>query len=141
MEKEKEQIIAELNEFFQERKDVVFAYLFGSVACDNNHSKSDIDIAVFLKGKGDRFDKRLELMADLGRKFKKDVDVIILNDAKSVFLKYVIINEGYLVFEENKEKRIDFEIKTVREYSDYVPYFKMYKDNILSGKQYDKVYH
>lgn len=141
MDKNREQIIAELKEFFKERKDVVFAYLFGSVAYDKHHSKSDIDVAVFLKGRGDRFEKRLELIVDLEKKFKKDADVIVLNDAKSVFLKYVIINEGCLVFEKDKEKRIDFEIKTVREYSDYLPYFKMYKDNILSGKQYDKVYH
>jgi predicted nucleotidyltransferase len=141
METSREKIIDELKKFFNKRMDVVFVYLFGSVADNIHHFKSDIDVAVFLKGRGDRFEKRLKLMASLSKIFKKDVDVIVLNDANSVFLKYVIVNEGVLVFERNQEQRIDFEIKAVREYSDYLPYFKMYKDNILSNKKYDKVYH
>jgi len=141
MEKEREKIIRELKNFFKKKKDVSFAYLFGSVARNISHSKSDIDVAVFLSGRGDRFDRRIDLIAELEKKFKKDTDVVVLNDARSVFLKHVIASEGVLVFEGDKEKRIDFEIRTAREYSDYLPYFKMYKDNILSGKKYDKVYH
>jgi len=132
MEKEREQIIAELKEFFRERKDVVFSYLFGSIAYNNYNSKSDIDVAVFLKGKGDHFDKRLELIVDLEKKFKRDADVIILNDTKSLFLKYFIIKEGVIVVDKDKDKRTEFEFRAMENYFDYLPISRMYDDAILS---------
>lgn len=132
MDEKREQIIAELKKFFKKRKDVVFAYLFGSIAYNNYNSKSDVDVAVFLKGRGDRFDKRLELIVELEKIFKKDADVIILNDVKSIFLKYVVIKEGVVVDEKNRAKRMDFEFKTLQQYFDYVPIMKMYNDALLS---------
>jgi len=132
MDRNREQIITELKEFFKERKDVVFAYLFGSIAYNNYTSKSDIDVAVFLKGKGDRFDKRLELIIDLEQEFKRDADVIVLNDAKSLFLKYFIVKEGVVVADKDKDKRTEFEFRTLENYFDYLPISRMYDDAILS---------
>ncbi|MFZ3054651.1 MAG: nucleotidyltransferase domain-containing protein [Minisyncoccales bacterium] len=132
MEKEREQIIAELKDFFKKRKDVVFAYLFGSIAYNNYNSKSDIDVAVFLKGKGDHFDKRLELIVDLETEFKRDADVIILNNAKSLFLKYFIVKEGVIIVDKDKDKRTEFEFRAMENYFDYLPISRMYDDAILS---------
>jgi len=134
MEDYREKVICKLKEFFKNRKDVVFAYLFGSIAYNNYNSKSDIDVAVYLDSDKDLFDERINLIVELEKKFKKDVDVIILNTTKSVFLKYVIFREGELVSEKDTEKRVDFELKAMRDYFDYAPYIKMYKEKLLSLK-------
>ncbi|MDD5098339.1 MAG: nucleotidyltransferase domain-containing protein [Candidatus Pacebacteria bacterium] len=133
MENNREQIVSDLKEFFSKRKDVVFAYLFGSIAYNNYNSKSDIDVAVFLNSdKEDLFDERLFLINELETKFKKDVDVIILNTVKSSLLKYVVIKEGIVVDEKNRDKRTDFEFKTLQKHFDYMPISKMYNEALLS---------
>jgi hypothetical protein len=132
MEDYREKIIRELKEFFKDRKDVLFAYLFGSIAYNNYNSKSDIDVAVFLDTDKDLFDERLSLINELETKFKKDVDVIILNTVKSNLLKYVVVKEGMVINEKNRDKRTDFEFKTLQNYFDYMPISKMYNEALLS---------
>lgn len=124
-----------LEKFFLQKRGVLFCYLFGSFAYQNFTSKSDIDIAVFLDEKKNRdfFKKRLELIAELSRLLKREVDVIILNSLHSIFLKYVILKEGRLIFEKDKGKRIDFELKTLNEYFDFRPALKMYQQRMLEN--------
>ncbi|MFA5431477.1 MAG: nucleotidyltransferase domain-containing protein [Candidatus Paceibacterota bacterium] len=134
MDQYREQLISDLKEFFSKREDVVFAYLFGSIAYNNYNSKSDIDVAVFLKTNKDLFDERINLIVELEKKFKRDADVVILNSVKNVFLRYVIFREGILLFKRDEEQRVNFELRAMREYFDYAPYIKMYKEKLLSSK-------
>ncbi len=135
MEKYREQLIADLKEFFSKKEDVVFAYLFGSIAYNNYNPKSDIDVAVFLEeGSKDLFDERINLIVELEQKFKRDVDVVVLNSVNNVFLRYVIFREGILLFERDEEPRINFELRAMREYFDFAPYIKMYTEKLLSTK-------
>jgi predicted nucleotidyltransferase len=63
------------------RKDVVFAYLFGSFATGKVHPLSDLDIAVYLDGL-DISEKRLEILGHLAGIFKTDeIDLVVLNTA------------------------------------------------------------
>jgi predicted nucleotidyltransferase len=132
----REQLMSDLKEFFSKKEDVVFAYLFGSIAYNNYNSKSDIDVAVFLENKEDKdlFDERINLIVELEKKFKRDVDVVILNSVKDVFLRYVIFREGILLFRKDEEQRINFELRAMREYFDFAPYIKMYKEKLLLSK-------
>ena len=132
MDQYREQLISDLKEFFSKREDVVFAYLFGSIAYDNYTSKSDIDVAVFLKTNKDLFDERINLIVELEKRFKRDVDVIVLNNSKSSFLKYFIIKEGVVIADKNKDIRTELEFKILENYFDYLPISKMYNDAILS---------
>lgn len=125
-------MIAILEKFFQKRKGILFCYVFGSFAYNNFNSKSDVDIAVYLdkKKKIDFFEKRLELISEISRVLKKEADILILNTAP-LFLKYVAIKEGKLIFSKNEEKRIDFELKTTNEYFDFKPVLEMYNQRII----------
>ncbi|HZX50322.1 MAG TPA: nucleotidyltransferase domain-containing protein [Candidatus Paceibacterota bacterium] len=116
----KEFIQSTLQGFFDNEKEVLFAYLFGSHATGHAIAKSDVDIAVYLnpKNKQDQFEKRLELIAALTKLLKKEVDVIVLNMA-SPFLKHVVFKEGTLVFDRDASSRIDFDLKSLNEYFDY----------------------
>ena len=117
-----------LKNFFPGEEKVSFCYLFGSFACQNFNSKSDVDVAVFLdeeKNK-DFFKTRLELIADLSKLLKREADVIILNTTNSVLFKYAILREGELIFASDMEKMVDFEMEVLRDYYDFLPFSKAY---------------
>lgn len=122
----------QLNKIFNENG-VEFAYLFGSLAYQNFTLQSDVDLAVYLDEKTvkDFFDKRLDLIKETSQLFKRDSDIVILNTAP-IFLKYVIIKEGKLIFNKNDSRRIDFELKSLNDYFDYMPTLKIYNERILS---------
>ena len=114
-------------QFFDQEKDVSFAYVFGSVAKDTSNSNSDVDVAVDLKemlNSGQRFQRRLELISELGGLLKTPkIDLIILNDSP-LLLAFNIIVDGKLVFCRDKLKRIHFEAKTMSMFFDQQYYFK-----------------
>ncbi|MDI6603153.1 MAG: nucleotidyltransferase domain-containing protein [Patescibacteria group bacterium] len=123
-----------LKNFFGKKKEVLFCYLFGSLAYQNFTKKSDVDLAVYLDEKKckDFFEKRLELISQISPLLKKEADIVVLNTAP-LFLKYVILQEGKLIFERDKGKRIDFELKIVNEYFDFKPILEKYRQRLLSG--------
>lgn len=82
---------------------VVAVYLFGSQATARVHRESDVDVGVLidrtaLPSTADRFELRLELLAELTGLFgDRPVDVVILNDAPPLFARK-ILHEGHRVF-------------------------------------------
>jgi predicted nucleotidyltransferase len=111
------------------RSPVDFAYLFGSYALRTANHRSDVDIAVFFDGtvsKSERFEYRLKLMGAFSRLFKKEVEVVILNDTSSLFFKYAIIKEGNLLYEKSEAARVEFERKLLSEFFDFQPFLDAY---------------
>ncbi len=98
---------------FEKQGDKIAAvYLFGSVAANEVGPSSDIDIAVLLDGRylDSSDDLRLELYADCCRVLKRnDVDVVVLNKTKNLFLLDEIVRNGIVLFEGNSELKEDFE--------------------------------
>ncbi|MEK7557934.1 MAG: nucleotidyltransferase domain-containing protein [Patescibacteria group bacterium] len=120
-----------LKEVF-EKNNVVFTYLFGSQVKGKTDFESDVDLAVYLNEScKDFFKTRLVLIEIIQDVLKKKVDIVILNEIKSIFLKFVIIKEGKVIFEKNHEKRVDFELKIMREYYDFLPFIKEYNKAYL----------
>ena len=132
--KDQQNLIESLKKALQKEHEVLFSYLFGSLAYQNFTSKSDIDLAVYLDEKRckDFFEKRLELITQISRALKKDVDIVILNTA-SPFLRYVVLKEGKLIFEKDRGKRIDFELKSMNEYFDFKPILELYHKKLLAS--------
>ena len=78
----------------------------------------------------DLFKKRLELISQTSKALKKETDVIILNNA-SLFLKYVVLKEGKLIFEKSQEQRVSFELKATNEYFDFKPVLEKYNQRLM----------
>ncbi len=102
---------------------VVFGYLFGSYAKGNESERSDIDIAVYLKDT--EFDKILTLHHNLQKVLKKEVDMVILNSAKNIYLLESIIKDGIRVKESSTQDIFEvdtnlaiLDFKAFREYID-----------------------
>lgn len=128
-----ENLEKKLKKFFQNKKEFLFGYLFGSQAYQNTVKESDVDVALFLDEKkcSDFSAEKLKLLPQISRFLKKEADVLILNSAPP-FLKYVVIKEGKLIFERSQGKRIDFELKTLQEYFDFQPVLEMYHQELLA---------
>lgn len=96
--------------------------LFGSVAKNRANQNSDIDIAI-LPFKTLVLKKELELRYELQYFFKKDVDLVFLQDAGALLLGQ-IAKEGKLLF--GKKKDFDaFRIYAMKSYLDFEPYFQL----------------
>lgn len=99
-------------------------YIFGSYAKGNNNKKSDIDIAVLLNNDYNPVDK-LELIGELTSVLRReDIDLVILNSANPV-LRHQVIKYGKLIYMENEDVKVDFEVKVLKEHMDMEPFRKV----------------
>lgn len=130
---QKDEYQNKLNPIFSKEEGILFAYLFGSVVQGKTNFESDIDLAVFLDEEeiSDFFKKRLSLIEEIQALLKKPVEVIILNEIKSIFFKFVVIKEGKVIFERDHGQRIDFELKTMQEYYESQPFIEEYNKAYL----------
>lgn len=111
---------------------IKFAYIFGSQATDTATENSDIDIAIY-------FDKnytptedvfiRGDIIEDGKAFFKKDVDVVSLNNTSSLLLKYEIIHDGIVI--KDHDERAYFESLSLREYFDFKYYSDIYDNTMI----------
>jgi len=91
---QKDEIVKRLKEFFSSRKDVKFAYLFGSVATGETHPLSDIDVAVMCKGECDT----IGLASKIGAITEtEEVDVVDLAKLERMRMLKSIIKEGIVL--------------------------------------------
>jgi uncharacterized protein len=117
MEKKIQQIIP----IFKKYPSIKLAYLFGSQASGEAGSLSDYDFAVYLKedDKQKMYGIKFKLMDEISRMLKvREVDVVILNNTESPELKYEIIKDGRLIYEE-EPYRVLIEPKILREFFDF----------------------
>lgn len=97
---------------------VKIAYLYGSRAKNFAVPESDFDIGVLFKEDGsDLLDKSFCLGSELQKFFPAEVDVRVLNNAPSLF-RYEVISANLPLYCENEDERIDYEVRTVKEYID-----------------------
>jgi hypothetical protein len=122
-----EQLQAHLNLFFERRREILLAYLFGSCAKDRTNKLSDIDIALLVDNqKFRRLDAQkpygykafviAELMGLLGT---NAIDLVLLHEATPL-LAHEVVSKGKLLFCRAGENRMRsaFEIQTKYRYFD-----------------------
>ncbi len=113
-------VINTLNEKLSHLDGVVFGYLFGSYAKNTQTEVSDVDVALFLKDTS--FDNILQINYELSKALKKDVDLLVLNSAKNMYLLEDVLKEGIVL--KDSEKRFDFEIMTHHNILDFKAFRK-----------------
>ena len=120
----KETDIERIVHYFKDRAEVSALYLFGSSAKGRSMKESDIDIAVFLDKSGlkkkdiERF--RTKYYEASPYFSLRRVDIVILNTAPT-FLKYQVIKTGKILFDRNRNLRVQFTERTINEYLDFKP--------------------
>ncbi len=99
-------------------------YVFGSQATGKTTRLSDYDFAVLLDDKvpAEKYgDYQIKIISELLRLVKSDhIDLVILNNKKiSLLLKYNVIKDGKILFEKNKNKRVNLEVNILRRWLDW----------------------
>ncbi len=119
--KEKEGLKGALVYLLTRRKEVAFAYLYGSFL--SAAWFRDVDIAVFVDEKRvDRkevLDYEISLSLELEKELRLPVDVKVLNYAPLSF-RYEV-TKGEVIFSRDEEARFTFLEKTWHRYLDFAP--------------------
>ena len=104
------------------------AYLFGSVARDEDRSASDIDVAVLFTETppATLLGPVATLQADLEEALGREVDLIILNRAGPDLI-HRVLRDGELLMEPDRSHRIRFEVDSRNAYFDLLPYLQEYR--------------
>ena len=113
-----------LTEALEPRKEVLEAYLFGSMARGDARPSSDIDVAVFVDEStaapsafGIATDIATDLIAALGC---NDVDVVILNQAPPL-LYHRVLRDGVRLFSRDLARTTAREGQALSRYLDFKP--------------------
>jgi predicted nucleotidyltransferase len=111
--------IDEIKKIIKTFDEIEFAYIFGSYAKDTQNKNSDIDIAVYVHPSFDTFDTKLKIHHKLEITLNKDIDLVILNNAKNFDLLEDIFNQGIVIKESSDDKRVMFELDREHQILDY----------------------
>ena len=122
----KKEIIKKIREHLSLRKEILFAYLYGSFL--EGKDFKDIDVGIYLDEekltKIDSIDYEITLSLSLQKEIKIPFDVKIINLAPLSFKYHVTL--GYLLFCRDEAKREEFLCHTWMLYFDFLPAAKNY---------------
>lgn len=127
------EMIKILKEYFEGRDDILMAFLFGSYARAIPHRESDVDIAVYFRPKSgylewEEFDIKYEaedeIWLDVERLLKRNVDLIILNRARSTIAQSAI--NGIPIIIKDRGLYLDFMLRVTLEAEDFRETFEDY---------------
>jgi hypothetical protein len=126
-----EERLPEAYEYLRADKDILFAYLFGSLARKKSGPLSDVDIAVYCNEGSSFPEKKLEILGNLTSILKTDeIDLVVLNRAplplrmKILECKRVAVDKAPLI-------RHRYESLTMRQYFDF-----SYKESFILRKRF-----
>lgn len=131
--KEKKLNLRKIREIFKFYPEIKLVYFFGSKIKGEDGFLSDYDFAVYLEEKDTKklFEIKIDLINRLTKILKTDkIDLVILNTAESPELKYNIIKDGELIFEQEPYKVL-IEPKILNEYFDFR--LTLFKNNLAKS--------
>ena len=118
-----------LTRFFERRAHGAIAvYLFGSAARGDARPGSDVDIAVLFDAPPEATldGPRLTLEGELEAALGLSVDLVSLNTAPPD-LVHRVLRDGIIVFDDDRARRIRFEVARRNEYFDLEPIRRRYR--------------
>lgn len=129
----KSEIVAYLLNLQTENPAINSLYLFGSRAGAEFRDNSDLDLAVIFAGITDQETglwQRLDLQGKIADDLQLDVDLIDLAEVPA-HLGQEVLQTGELIFCNDEAQRVEIEIKIRREYWDFLPYRRYYRQEVL----------
>lgn len=128
-----EKIKSTVEEKLSNKKEIIAAYLYGSILISEFYK--DIDIGLLIS---DNFKPKAlyeaSLAGELEKAFKTTlnlstaIDIRILNDKPLRFL-FSVIKNSEIIFSSDEQKTVHFSAKIMKEYIDLKPHFEIF-DNM-----------
>lgn len=112
-------MIDKLRNFLDARQELLFVWLFGSLATGKANRFSDVDIAVYVADitRIDDLDWYLELKIGLMEITKREVDLVILNTAASL-VKHVANMQKVVLLSRKPLLEAEYSLAIIKEYND-----------------------
>ncbi len=113
------EVVDDLRNALEREKSIVFAYLFGSHARQEQTDLSDIDIAIYTVNPMDLND-RLGIIQRLSKATAmENIDITFLNSLENLILLCRIIEEGIVLVDRDPDSRDYFEVMSHHKYLDF----------------------
>lgn len=120
-ERTRRNILDSLKLDISERKNIVFAYLFGSFNdYDERVGFRDIDIAAYFSTAEETLSASISLSYTLSNKYSLCIDCMPMNDLP-LYLRYRIFSKGVVIFCRNKDLKDILVEETITEALDFLP--------------------
>lgn len=124
-------IETQLREFLEPRAEglgIAAAYLFGSVARGTAGPGSDVDVGVLYSDDPPRTfaGLALDLEGDLEQLLRIPVQLVVLNRAP-VDLVVRVLRDGKILVDQDRSRRLRFEVRSRMEYWDLEPILRQYR--------------
>ena len=116
---EKQKILFQLKTYCERESEILFGFLFGSLAAELTSQESDIDIAIYLKKEGSKLENKIQ--ADLESILKKEVDLIILNRCPAT-IAWTALRKGIPLTIEDRGLYLDFMLEVSSEAEDFIDF-------------------
>ena len=114
----KQEVIQKVSRYLSGRREVVFAYLFGSIV--DSETFRDVDVGLYVKDAiSDGFMYSLAMSDELQTLLRCHVDVIVLNTAPDHLI--YSISKGRVVLNREDDARINFITASWSRYFDIQP--------------------
>ena len=123
--------IEKIKRFFSEQSTIAAAYVFGSVATGKARKKSDIDLAVMIRGHMAAME-RVEMETALSNLLGRDVDLVIFHQC-SPLLQHQILAHGRMIYEANPKERVRQEVFARKAYFDSAFLYKKLQRKPVHG--------
>lgn len=124
--------LKKINSYLNRQNFVLAGYFFGSYATKTSHTGSDLDIALFIDGKINSYDRFFEVSRGVNEILKKDgisemvdirpvfVDKKQMRPQNSSFLfNFEVIKPNKLFYQRNPEKIALMELNILKSYHDF----------------------
>ena len=99
-----------LVKYFEDKKEIKVAYLYGSFVTGRGFTDSDIDIALLTEPYKERMEShkvRVQYQAEISRLLRRDIDLVFLQEVGEI-LAFQVMSEGQVVFERNRAEHRTF---------------------------------
>jgi hypothetical protein len=122
----KKDITLALRDYFEKRKDVLMAFLFGSWANDQEGIESDVDIAIYFKGEKNSLEwenssffseNEATIWREIERIVQREVDLLVLNRTPATIADSAL--QGIPILIKDHEVYMDFLLRITSEAVDF----------------------
>lgn len=125
-----------LTNYFKDSPNISAVYLFGSEAMRLSNKQSDVDIAIlFDRESVPSRDSLLEMEDELTSLFKREVDLVVLNNASPI-IRMQVLKKGKKIVEHNRKDVNFFFVRTLNEYDDLKQVRSVIERSIERGRIY-----
>lgn len=120
--RDKQDLISKISHIFSTKKDIVFAYIFGSFISKDEFKDIDVGVYIYNIETATILKSELELERELEDIIRIPADVRIINNAPISFV-YNILRNKVVILDNDIDLRSDFEGIVLKKYFD-LQYFR-----------------